>query len=291
MQNPRFLPLRRILLAAAVLASPAAHAALIAHYTFDAVDAVNGTTTPDSVAGGAFATLNGLSINSTTGTAKVGAGALEMSGTGTGARTSNTFAWATDTRTIAFWWKTKLVPDPENPEASIPADTGQGTYVSMGGSGTAPAAANGRFDLRELGNPNTATLRLETQGGGNLINTTPEIDNGNWHLITVVVPSETATLGDVRAYVNGNTATDLFAGNTSAAAINTITSALVFGDSVLGGRVPNGYLDDFQLYDEALTTTQIQYLYNNPGSVVPEPAAAALGLVGVGAFFLRRRRA
>jgi hypothetical protein len=57
----------------------------------------------------------------------------------------------------------------------------------------------------------------------------------------------------------------LFAGNTSATSINTITSALVFGGSVLGGRVPHGYLDDFQMYGGVLTPEQIQFLYQNPG--------------------------
>ena len=31
-------------------------------------------------------------------------------------------------------------------------------------------------------------------------------------------------------------------------------------------------MDDFQLYDEVLTTEQISFLYNNPGSVIGTPA-------------------
>jgi hypothetical protein len=240
-----------------------AHANLIAHYKFDSTD---GTTTPDSAPGSvANATLNDLTI--TASDPKVGAGALEMSGSGDGATTSNTFAWTNDTRTISFWWKTKLVaPDPEDPENLIPADISLGTYISMGGSGT---TAGGRFDVRELGTPNTATLRLEVQGGSNLINTNPAIDDGEWHLITIVVPNETSTLGEVRAYVDGDTVNDLFAGSTSTTSINTITSALRFGHSVLGGRVPNGFIDDVQVYNVALNDIQIASLYETPGSTIP----------------------
>jgi hypothetical protein len=222
---------------------------LLAHYTFDTS---NGTTTPDSAPGSsASATLNSLAINTSPGIPKAGTGALEMSGTATGAVTSNTFSWsASDVRSIAFWWRAKA-PN---------TDTIQGTYISMGGSGT---VNYGRFDLRENGVPNTSTLRLETQGAS--ISPNPAIDDGAWHFITVIVPNETSTLGDVRAYVDGDTGTDLFAGNTSATSINTITSALVFGGSVLGGRVPHGYLDDFQMYGGVLTPEQIQFLYQNPG--------------------------
>jgi alpha-tubulin suppressor-like RCC1 family protein len=227
---------------------------LLAHYAFDTS---NGTTTPDSAPGSsAFATLNNLVINTTSGMPKAGPGALEMNGAGTGAITSNSFSWsASDIRSISFWWRAKT-PN---------ADTIQGTYISMGGSGT---SNYGRFDLRENEVPNSSTLRLETQGGS--ISPSPAIDDGTWHFITVIVPNETSTLGEVRGYLDGDTGTDLFAGNTSTTHINTITSALVFGGSVLGGRVPNGYLDDFQMYGGALTATQIQFLYQNPGLVLGE---------------------
>lgn len=48
--------------------------------------------------------------------------------------------------------------------------------------------------------------------------------------------------------------------------------------------------DDVQVYDEALTLPQIQSLYNNPGSVIPEPSTTALLGLGGLALILRRRK-
>jgi len=71
--------------------------------------------------------------------------------------------------------------------------------------------------------------------------------------------------------------------------IATGVGPLAFGDSVLtaggvtgGHRVPNGFLDDVQLYDEVLTETQILFLYNNPGNVIEPPNDFASWISGFG---------
>ncbi|MCP4713332.1 MAG: hypothetical protein GY869_32280, partial [Planctomycetes bacterium] len=122
----------------AVFLTDNASAELIAHYQFDVDD---GGTTPDAI-GGNLATLGDrVAINTTGGTAKVGAGALEMLGGGVtpgpsdGAVTSNSFSWTSDARTVTLWWRTD---DPN-------VNTIDGAFVSFGdisGNGT-------RVDIKE----------------------------------------------------------------------------------------------------------------------------------------------
>ncbi|MCH7228113.1 LamG-like jellyroll fold domain-containing protein [Haloferula sp. A504] len=245
-------------------------AGLMAHYSFDTVDEetveeITTFTTPDSI-GSAFATLGGgVSINGTEFIA--GGGALEMTESGgtvatsvDGAVTSNEFDWVNGARTVTFWWKAKT------PAANVL----QGTYVSFGDN-----TANGtRFDIKESHAPGAATqgnLRVEVQGTGQTTDPT-DFDDGAWHFVAVTVP-DNATFADISWSVDG-IATDLNA-STSTLAIATGSSPLVFGDSIItppapnsDNRTPNGYLDEFQLYDEVLSESEILFLYNNPGSVI-----------------------
>ena len=170
--------------------------------------------------------------------------------------TGNNLSWASDARTITFWWKAK----------SPNVDSSDGAFVSFGdnsGSGT-------RFDVKEQGATSTL-LRIEVQGTGQNSNPT-NFDDGNWHFVAVTVP-DNATFADVAWYVDGGS-TDL---NTTTNTLDIATGAgpIAFGDSILtigtNDRVPNGFLDDFQLYDEVLDQSQISFLYNNPGSVIGTP--------------------
>ncbi len=232
----------------------------IARYTFDIEE--DGTT-PDSV-GSAFATLGGgVSINNSV-EGMIGTGVLEMThadGSGLaavdGAVTSNSFDWsANGARTITFWWRAKT-PN---------VDTSNGAFVSFGDT-----SANGtRFDIKEHGSG--TALRVEVQGHG--WNTNPaDFDDGNWHFVAVTVP-DIARFRDIAwfAGVRGGTLGGNLNTSTNTLAVNTGTGPLVFGDSIIIGgstndnRTPNGYLDDFQLYDRVLTREEILLLYNQPGN-------------------------
>lgn len=270
-----------------------AQAALIAHYTFDTFDEdleTETSTTPDSV-GSAFATLGGAVSINTDVAGRIGNGALEMTnGGGTaavsvdGAVTSNDFSWTSDARTLTFWWRAK---DPNE-------NTSQGAYVSFGDD----SAIGTRFDMKEVNVGTPGQLRVEVAGDGTTTDPT-DFDDGGWHFVALTV-SDNATFADVSWFVDGS-ATDLNASSTSTQEIATGTGPLVFGDSIIAGttstdgqdnRTPNGYLDDFQLYDEVLTSDQITFLYNNPGSVIPIPEPSALSLLAavLGLSLLRRRR-
>jgi hypothetical protein len=263
-------------------------AAPIAHYTFDVND---GGTTPDSV-GSAFATLGSrVQINASV-PDQIGGGALEMLGAGddygpgNGAVTSNSFSWADDARTVTFWWKAK----------SPNVNTLDGTFVSFGTEPTAGA----RFDIKEQhASPSVNTmLRVEVQGTGLGTNPT-NFDDANWHFVAVTVPSG-ATFADISwfAGVRGGTLSGDLNTSTNPLEIATGSSAIAFGDSVITtitlpavnkDRVPNGYLDDFQLYDRVLTQEEILFLFNNPGSVIGvevQPTITSFTAVGGGVWEL-----
>jgi hypothetical protein len=265
-------------LASLVLTAGSAHAALIAHYTFDSVYDTNKTA--DSV-GSAFASLGGRVVVNTTVPGRIGGGALEMLGGGAtvgpgdGAVTSNNFSWANDARTVTFWWRAKA-PN---------ANTSDGAFVSFGDN-----SANGtRFEIKEQqGTTNTGPLRIEVQGAGLGTNPT-NFDDGNWHFVAVTVPNS-ATFAEIAwfAGVRGGSLSGNLNTSGSTLAIATGTGPLAFGDSILAtgtnDRVPNGYIDDFRLYNEVLTMEQISALY-----AIPEPSAALLGGLGLLALLRRRR--
>ena len=79
------------------------------------------------------------------------------------------------------------------------------------------------------------------------------------------------------AGVRGGTLSGDLNTSTNALAIATGTGPLAFGDSIVStvtdpgatnDRVPNGFLDDVQLYDRVLTDEEIRFLFSNPGEVV-----------------------
>lgn len=230
---------------------------LLAHYRFD-VEAAG--TTPDAISSN-FATLGGAVAINPSVPGRIGSGALEMTQTGSGfaaggdgAVTSNSFLWADDARTITFWWKAKT-PN---------VDTTNGTFLSFGDT-----TANGnRFDVKETATGGNS-LRVEIQGiGGN--SSPPNFDDGSWHFVAVTVP-DAATFADVSWFVDGSSMN--LNSSTSGLEIATGMGPLVFGDSIITGsatddRSPNGYLDDFQLYDRVLTQAEISFLFTNPGSVI-----------------------
>jgi hypothetical protein len=88
-----------------------------------------------------------------------------------------------------------------------------------------------------------------------------------------------ATFADISwfAGVRGGTLSGDLNTSSNTLAIATGEGPLAFGDSIVStvtsptatnDRVPNGCLDDFQLYDRVLTSEEILFLYHNPGRVI-----------------------
>jgi hypothetical protein len=112
------------------------------------------------------------------------------------------------------------------------------------------------------------------------------ISNGNWvHIVAVNDP----TAGNSKIFING------VQSGPNGAVINvdsTDTNPKWTMGTYWNSPSWNfkGALDDVQVYDVALSSSDIGFLYSNPGTAVPEPSLALLGSLGV-LTLLRRRRA
>lgn len=194
-------------------------------------------------------------------------------------------------RTISLWFNTPAFGNGTTPNQ----------YRLIGvGSGAA-----GSFDIvaENTGTNNQVGLRY---GNGNVFfnsdNSGTAFATNTWYQVTVVydgsnlnlegvgVPSNTTGL---TFYVDGvevNRAAGN--GNNGSEALNTQANApFYFGTApdLVNDKYP-GLLDDVQIYNTALTSSQVQSLYENPGSVIPEPASAGQCCLGGVMLLFRRRR-
>ena len=121
---------------------------------------------------------------------------------------------------------------------------------------------------------------------GGVYNSTSSINTGSWvHL--VVVREADPTDGFTAVYIDGDREVLMDSGDDDMSYINR----LVLGGNTLDGRYYAGLMDEFQVYNEALTDQQVAYLHQNPGEAVPEPTTALLlGLLSLGTSQRRKRR-
>ena len=153
-------------------------------------------------------------------------------------------------------------------------NTTVGGAVTHWGAG----ATGARWTLRvgdELGGGNGA-LRLEV-GGGQIVGTT-DLRDGQWHLVAVVYDSsDAADVENVKLYIDGDIE-QIDAIASQSHAFNTIAGLDVrIGHSHYGKRF-KGVIDDYRLYDRALTQAEIQSMSPTKPNTAPTVNDAEFGI-------------
>jgi hypothetical protein len=252
------------------------HAALVANWDFEEG---SGTTTSDSVsntASDAFGTGVSWSAN-TPGPAS--GSSLAFTGASTGLFGVNLNAATvgingSGAKTIVSWFKTSAASS--------------ATVRYLWGWSPTNGLTNGadlRFGVQNGG------LRFEITGGA-ATNTVSLVNDGNWHMAAAIIEAND-TISTIQFYLDGNLITAT--GNTSQL-INTA------GTGGSGPPTPNefyigsngngtannwiGSIDGVQLYNTALTKSELDTIYN--AMAVPEPSGVLLGGLGLLPLLCRR---
>ncbi len=263
-----------------------ASAELVAHYTLD--DSEPATTVLDSSGLG----NNGTNSGQTFGITGIDGTAIQA-GTGTAYNadqvTSDAFTAdlglsANSARTVSLWFNTDSV------------------YGEMALFGMGAGSNRQQFiiTVEDFGGAAGQSVGLR-YGGGNVAynNGGTALSNGTWYHVAIVYDGTTIDFDPtdgtgVFAYINGTIVSSVGGNqNLEGDVFNTSNTALQIGNSSTNNRGFNGKIDDVQVYNSALTASEIAAIYSSPGTVIPEPSTAAL-LLALGALGLiarRRRRA
>jgi hypothetical protein len=128
--------------------------------------------------------------------------------------------------------------------------------------------------------PNKVTFWIN--GYTDYVNSTCNVNDGGWHQVVGVYHAE----GTTDIYVDG--ALENVETSTPVAANDAHFLVGGIDYSGVASGAFTGLIDDVQLYDNALAPTDVEYLFQNPGQAVPEPAT--LSLLGLGWLAILRRR-
>ena len=283
----RYFDVRRCVLPCGVivsmLASSVAQAELIAHYKFDeisgATSAVNEVTANGG--NGAIGSNVGVGVGGKIGNAvqlrndALQAGVVDMGNATTifGRMTTS------NALTISYWLKSSDIAANRSVAVFLGNSGASNDYIDSGIlGGTQTDAPNGSAYGRNRKATNTAA------NIGDLFGTL--INDGAFHhlALTVDIANTTGSF-----YVDG-VLIDTETSVTKFGALPTLNN-LEVGRLGRGSPVDpiDGVVDDLQIYDKALGPLGIKYLFDNPGSVVPEPSALALISVAGGLLASRRR--
>ena len=262
------------------------HAALIAHYKFDEL---TGTSAVDELGGTSGVIGSSVTIGQT---GKAGgaylfpdlattAGIVDMGNasffSGAGGLNSSTQV------TYSLWMSSTDSDTNRNTILYSGSDTVANTYQDIGMSGETNATINTVDGAASARNRPAGAVIAQQTG---IFSSPTVIHDGNWHHLALTVDLSTSTM---ILYVDGvASATQNFAAGT--------VLFPVFNNFEIGrlGRQGSptdafgGLVDDVQVYNTALNSTDVQYLFNNPGVAVPEPGV--FGLAGLGLLVLTFRR-
>lgn len=246
-----------------------AHAVLVSHWTFDES---SGSTAYDStglydgtLAGGATFVGGGISGNAIS--LSKASGSLVNMGTSFPGFTSGDFS-------LVAWVKTTTTAADSIFLSKHASGSGNGYFFNINTTGI-------------FGQANKAMFYQSTAAGTEPISTTT-VNNGTWHQIVGVHVAG----GNTQIFVDGAPAERT---KTSSAIIANTAPFIIGGLSSSGTPTAtfDGLVDDVQVYNQALTSSEIQILFDHPGQAVPEPSTASLlafGLAGWAAIFRRNRK-
>ena len=257
-----------------------ANAALVAQFSFD-------SDFSNSVAGGAAATVNGLSTP-TAGQTAVGPDAPN---TGNVLRIDGGAVTPVDGLTIAitFGGGTNVSPSSLGDNFSIsawyrvdsPFTPGSDArhFVWEGNDG----AGSTDYDISYNVNPTTGNGQSFTKGPDTNTLIAAAGTAGSWFHVTQTYASIGSNIS-ITTYINGQAAGSVLnSANTNATDFNVI--GLNLGMYRAENRAFDGQIDEVMIFDNTLTAGDVGVLY---ASQVPEPSVALLG--GLGLLGLLRRR-
>ena len=262
------------------LAIPA-HAALVAHYKFD--EAAGASTAANELAGATGAVGSAV----TTGVAGISGNAYSFGGA---TATQNdivdmgnaSFFSAITTSgqmTISAWINTSDTTGNRNTAVFAGDSTSNSVYADLG-----VAAGQAGFEGSASARVRPAGANSAQQTGIYSSPAVAPVNDGNWHHLVMTVNLSTA---DLSLYVDGVLANS----QTMATPLFPVFNNFEIGR--LGRSSPvdpfQGLVDDVQVYDQALSASEVQFLFDNPGTAVPEPSAMAIAGLGI-ISLLRRRR-
>ena len=258
-----------ILCAAALALSASARADAIIHWSFD--DPAHPGA--DSSGRGNDATTVGAPTYTASGQA---GGALAFDGADDGLYALFATAPSLAEMTVSWW-------------VNVPAGAvGGNDWWELGGSGgrayvgelTAYSVSKGtKYGTPALWNAGSFSI----PGASNVKQDTPVLPGAGWHHLAATVSRSD---NKVTLYYDGDE------WNSSTWSASIVLSSFSVGYAMQrGDNYVKSTIDDVWVFDEALDASEVSYMFEHPGLVVPEPFSFAyLGLVGLGLLVRGVRR-